>query len=204
MIYAYRQPLPLADALPILPHQGREACEDLVVGAGDRHPAAVAGLEMAVRTAVERARPHAPADMPEHIEGARRLVQQPEYGFIEADVDILPLAGSLAGLQRQQRTHGAPHARGVVGDRRRAGRLRRSVRIAAEEGESAEGRADAPEAGLVLVRAGLAVARDAQHDETRINGVRSEEHTSELQSLMRISYAVFCLKKKKQTTCTKT
>src|SRR3546814_8866024 len=29
--------------------------------------------------------------------------------------------------------------------------------------------------------------------------VRSEEHTSELQSLMRISYAVFCLKKKKHT-----
>src|SRR3546814_4001788 len=33
---------------------------------------------------------------------------------------------------------------------------------------------------------------------------RSEEHTSELQSLMRISYAVFCLKKKKKTTYTKT
>src|SRR3546814_10007898 len=31
-------------------------------------------------------------------------------------------------------------------------------------------------------------------------GVRSEEHTSELQSLMRISYAVFCLKKKKNNT----
>src|SRR3546814_5522122 len=30
--------------------------------------------------------------------------------------------------------------------------------------------------------------------------LRSEEHTSELQSLMRISYAVFCLKKKKKTT----
>src|SRR3546814_3379743 len=30
--------------------------------------------------------------------------------------------------------------------------------------------------------------------------LRSEEHTSELQSLMRISYAVFCLKKKKTTT----
>src|SRR3546814_1377661 len=29
-------------------------------------------------------------------------------------------------------------------------------------------------------------------------GVRSEEHTSELQSLMRISYAVFCLKKKRK------
>src|SRR3546814_9781639 len=32
---------------------------------------------------------------------------------------------------------------------------------------------------------------------------RSEEHTSELQSLMRISYAVFCLKKKKKTNETK-
>src|SRR3546814_6075187 len=32
-----------------------------------------------------------------------------------------------------------------------------------------------------------------------IEGLRSEEHTSELQSLMRISYAVFCLKKKKMT-----
>src|SRR3546814_3009748 len=30
-----------------------------------------------------------------------------------------------------------------------------------------------------------------------VDGQRSEEHTSELQSLMRISYAVFCLKKKK-------
>src|SRR3546814_8436126 len=36
----------------------------------------------------------------------------------------------------------------------------------------------------------------------RQSGTRSEEHTSELQSLMRISYAVFCLKKK--TTNTKT
>src|SRR3546814_4654669 len=33
---------------------------------------------------------------------------------------------------------------------------------------------------------------------------RSEEHTSELQSLMRISYAVFCLKKKKTTNTTST
>src|SRR3546814_4531239 len=32
------------------------------------------------------------------------------------------------------------------------------------------------------------------------NGSRSEEHTSELQSLMRISYAVFCLKKKHKQT----
>src|SRR3546814_1855165 len=32
------------------------------------------------------------------------------------------------------------------------------------------------------------------------DGLRSEEHTSELQSLMRISYAVFCLKKKRKLT----
>src|SRR3546814_1255600 len=35
-------------------------------------------------------------------------------------------------------------------------------------------------------------------------GARSEEHTSELQSLLRISYAVSCLKKKKPTTPTHT
>src|SRR3546814_7453190 len=33
-----------------------------------------------------------------------------------------------------------------------------------------------------------------------MDAIRSEEHTSELQSLMRISYAVFCLKKKNYTT----
>src|SRR3546814_2073209 len=37
-------------------------------------------------------------------------------------------------------------------------------------------------------------------DASCISRLRSEEHTSELQSLMRISYAVFCLKKKKQYT----
>src|SRR3546814_4187356 len=36
--------------------------------------------------------------------------------------------------------------------------------------------------------------------ETGLEPERSEEHTSELQSLMRISYAVFCLKKKKKQT----
>src|SRR3546814_2280009 len=48
-----------------------------------------------------------------------------------------------------------------------------------------------------------AAATAGQVDEAAAKAVvahyRSEEHTSELQSLMRISYAVFCLKKKKQT-----
>src|SRR3546814_10774645 len=53
----------------------------------------------------------------------------------------------------------------------------------------------------------LAIGLDTEsRDAARIDdaadaglGSRSEEHTSELQSLMRISYAVFCLKKKKKT-----
>src|SRR3546814_3323309 len=48
----------------------------------------------------------------------------------------------------------------------------------------------------LLIGAILALAGLAQRNELVILRVRSEEHTSELQSLMRISYAVFCLKKK--------
>src|SRR3546814_4751233 len=43
----------------------------------------------------------------------------------------------------------------------------------------------------------MAAAREADLGRARRRAARSEEHTSELQSLMRISYAVFCLKKKK-------
>src|SRR3546814_5759487 len=46
----------------------------------------------------------------------------------------------------------------------------------------------------------LAAALSAGRLSQKIGGWRSEEHTSELQSLMRISYAVFCLKKKNTTT----
>src|SRR3546814_6451436 len=46
------------------------------------------------------------------------------------------------------------------------------------------------------------VAKKLRIEENIEAGRRSEEHTSELQSLMRISYAVFGLKKKKQTTLT--
>src|SRR3546814_5215738 len=44
------------------------------------------------------------------------------------------------------------------------------------------------------------ILMDAEQPVDDRDGERSEEHTSELQSLMRISYAVFCLKKKKHTT----
>src|SRR3546814_10364712 len=66
-----------------------------------------------------------------------------------------------------------------------------------------------PGAALAMDAASEAKAAAAQADATRDSvlisaaakgafpDTRSEEHTSELQSLMRISYAVFCLKKKK-------
>src|SRR3546814_1391839 len=52
-----------------------------------------------------------------------------------------------------------------------------------------------PALGPLIVASGYAELAEA--------ALRSEEHTSELQSLMRISYAVFCLKKKtnKPSTC---
>src|SRR3546814_9310191 len=42
------------------------------------------------------------------------------------------------------------------------------------------------------------LAVDARHADRNFETERSEEHTSELQSLLRISYAVFCLHKKKK------
>src|SRR3546814_4654985 len=59
---------------------------------------------------------------------------------------------------------------------------------------------DAPAVGaLDLPAAAVEIADHVAHEFLRGNNLdlRSEEHTSELQSLMRISYAVFCLKKKK-------
>src|SRR3546814_9745051 len=60
--------------------------------------------------------------------------------------------------------------------------------------------------GELRVEAGVHLRADATRQilaESRsrfsVHVSRSEEHTSELQSLMRISYAVFCLKKKKHT-----
>src|SRR3546814_989955 len=50
---------------------------------------------------------------------------------------------------------------------------------------------------LVPKRRGVAVGHRAGDAIIRLGEARSEEHTSELQSLMRISYAVFCLKQKK-------
>src|SRR3546814_11523836 len=79
--------------------------------------------------------------------------------------------------------------RSVVGGLRAVGAVHQ--RIAVGIGAGADGGADvAARPREVLDHDGLA------HFAAERIGDRSEEHTSELQSLMRISYAVFCLKKK--------
>src|SRR3546814_16047868 len=50
----------------------------------------------------------------------------------------------------------------------------------------------------LAVDAQIDAAKFGRDAAARVGHARSEEHTSELQSLMRISYAVFCLKKKKK------
>src|SRR3546814_2511854 len=66
-----------------------------------------------------------------------------------------------------------------------------AVPAARQEGARIERGVEITEKKLRPARADLAVGTG-----------RSEEHTSELQSLMRISYAVFCLKKKKKQSIT--
>src|SRR3546814_9217269 len=77
------------------------------------------------------------------------------------------------------RSHRARH---IDADRRDRGAVRRPLLAALESDQARVGRAADDRA---------AISR------------RSEEHTSELQSLMRISYAVFCLKKKKKNNTQK-
>src|SRR3546814_3620296 len=83
----------------------------------------------------------------------------------------------------------------VVADRLLARQLRNRAEDRLEEARRA-GLGAFGEVGL-HARRGIDV-NEAAIDRTP--GRRSEEHTSELQSLMRISYAVFCLKKKKKIT----
>src|SRR3546814_2286728 len=93
-------------------------------------------------------------------------------------------------LRLARRAAGAQCAQRDVGLRRRAGR-------GAERARGATGGTD------LVARAGRARRRpqldDADLWRDRRRGLRSAEHTSELQSLMRNSYAVFCLKKKQKT-----
>src|SRR3546814_939418 len=80
----------------------------------------------------------------------------------------------------------------------RSGRLARVVDACRVLGQALQ---DAELVGDLVQHAEPAadgVGRDLPGQREHLGAARSEEHTSELQSLMRISYAVFCLKQKKQ------
>src|SRR3546814_1099436 len=78
----------------------------------------------------------------------------------------------------------------------RATRLIADQAVSGEEIDSLRAAVRSSEASLAAARAQVqSRALDVEFAQVRAP-VRSEEHTSELQSLMRISYAVFCLKKK--------
>src|SRR3546814_3047642 len=100
-----------------------------------------------------------------------------------------PRRVALGTLRRRGRAH-RPHRQGPRARRRLAG-----TRTPAAGGRRREG---ATAGGAGVGGNGLG-RRDVQ---PQAPWLRSEEHTSELQSLMRISYAVFCLKKKKQVNHT--
>src|SRR3546814_4813752 len=100
--------------------------------------------------------------------------------------DLLHAVGPVRRLsQREHDSGGSDQARG---------RLAKSPRSEVPVRRSAR-----PASWFVGRRrqaCGMHVRRAQSRDRT-VPFARSEEHTSELQSLMRISYAVFCLKKKK-------
>src|SRR3546814_3604929 len=79
--------------------------------------------------------------------------------------------------------------------RRQVGEAPRALRVEAEIDDGLAGALI--EAGLRVDQTVAADLGPLVHDDA-FGAVRSEEHTSELQSLMRISYAVFCLKKKNE------
>src|SRR3546814_7616320 len=104
---------------------------------------------------------------------------------------LLHMVGAFAEFERamiQQRTNAglaAARAEGRIGGRRKS-------LDAAKRREIAESVLSGRKTGAEMAR----LYDVSQPTVSRI--VRSEEHTSELQSLMRISYDVFCLKKKKK------
>src|SRR3546814_6141783 len=135
------------------------------------------------------------------------LVQSRDNGRVaDADLKVVtrraPTAQELADCRfawtvaKHVKSNAIVYAKGGSTAGVGAGQMNRleSARIAAWKAKDAAEKAGWPEARTI----GSAVASDAFFPFA--DGLlRSEEHTSELQSLMRISYAVFCLKKKKTT-----
>src|SRR3546814_1096712 len=116
----------------------------------------------------------------------------------------LPVAGR-AGTLRDACVRRAEKSEAARAIRMPAGVGAGDVQRAGRAGASASSASGARHARRAATVAALGRGAGCVHAGQRGGGVwragfRSEEHTSELQSLMRISYAVFCLKKKNTNT----
>src|SRR3546814_6623170 len=123
------------------------------------------------------------------------MIRRPPISTRSDTLFPYPTLFRSAGFYRPARTasstnDGSRRQRGLVGEQR-------GQSGAAVEAEMLRG--DALVQGRHMQgRRDVAALEQLRLAETRPVGQRSEEHTSELQSLMRISYAVFCVKKKKK------
>src|SRR3546814_6254803 len=96
----------------------------------------------------------------------------------------------------QRRADEGQRRNGRARGKRKGDELRAIADPEREQGEQPRRKRAQPRIGQGIGRLRLEQRRAARRHQRE----RSEEHTSELQSLMRISYAVFCLKKKKTQT----
>src|SRR3546814_3712714 len=113
-----------------------------------------------------------------------RLERHP---FFRQQVQLLHLVGS-PGLAVAFEGFGA-HASSSAG-------MGKVARISIASGRPLKGRMSPLSAPIIACASGAAKPMRCAVGSASSAPTRSEEHTSELQSLMRISYAVFCLKKK--------
>src|SRR3546814_5166167 len=122
-----------------------------------------------------------------------------ELDVAEAKAELRRLADAIAEADRRYHVEDAPVLTDAEYDalRRRNTDLEERFPDLKLEDSPSERVAPGPAEGFAKVR-------HARPMLSLANAFRSEEHTSELQSLMRISYAVFCLKKKKLSKHTKT
>src|SRR3546814_2881469 len=118
------------------------------------------------------------------------------YGHTLSLHDALPIW--LAALPQVATALGTSKAE-LVGEAEQA-----ALQAAIVEKQTVAGAAVTQEMLAAIAATPVETSAFATLDRSADERLRSEEHTSELQSLMRISYAVFCLKKKNNTTSERT
>src|SRR3546814_6042176 len=130
-------------------------------------------------------------------EDGRAKVRADKVGFVFQSFQLLPSLTALENVMLPLELRGDRDVEGPA--RAILGKVGLSQRLGHYPRQLSGGE----QQRVALARAFVTAPSLLFADEPTGNLDRSEEHTSELQSLMRISYAVFCLKQKKKNTITK-